>query len=163
MEEPKKYEVQGKLDVVEFTGWLIGESSTETPESLRWIEISIYKTLGGKYIVQRRGRSLVYHYLNCAKASGVFVKGSDLDDDASPCPICEPLEPEEEGFDETIEYRRETTFYSAVVADEPKGVRDTLTLPRSSHLSAVAKEALLRAAEIDPGFGSIINQRITVE
>lgn len=42
---------------VEFTGVLLGRSSSAAPGKTRWAEISIYRTVGGKYIVAGVGRT----------------------------------------------------------------------------------------------------------
>lgn len=42
---------------IRFTGQLLGESSSERPGKSRWIELRIFRTAGGKYIVSGVGRS----------------------------------------------------------------------------------------------------------
>lgn len=53
--------VQDRLREIEFSGRELGRATTEKDDSLRWTEIVIYKTSGGKYIIERLGRSLIYH------------------------------------------------------------------------------------------------------
>ena len=45
------------LNEVQFHGDHIGGSSTQLPESLRWIEIDIYVTVSGKYVAEVIGCS----------------------------------------------------------------------------------------------------------
>lgn len=42
---------------IRFTGILLGESSSEQAGKSRWMELKIYRTSGGKYIVTGVGRS----------------------------------------------------------------------------------------------------------
>lgn len=44
---------------VSFDGVLLGSASSETPDSDRWFEVSIYRTVGGRYLVAGIGRSRV--------------------------------------------------------------------------------------------------------
>lgn len=87
----ERYSVPDKYDDVEFMGELIGASSTENPDSVRWTEINIYRTEHGKYVIHRSGRSVLYHRHDGVCNTGVPRQASTLDQELSvPCARCRP-------------------------------------------------------------------------
>lgn len=150
--------------VLEFVGEKIGHASSEGPHSLRWTEIEIYKTEAGNYVVHRIGVSLVYHSLNgrgknCR--SGRTVEAADVarDIDAEPCPDCQP------DLDAVSRVRQETDRHSAEAVSGAQDLVRALSLTRDNgmtYLSAVAREALLKAAEKDPDLSALTTATVYV-
>lgn len=87
------YEVKDGSRTLQFSGSLLGESSSWRPDSLRWIEFQLYKTESGSYIISRVGVSVVYHGAACELVSKYKLNEAtpdDLRDDAAPCRECIP-------------------------------------------------------------------------
>ena len=149
--------VQDKYDMVEFRGVQLADVSTETPSSVRWTEISIYRTEAGRYIIHRVGRSVLYHDHDSTCNTGVPVAVGDLVnledvevDDLMPCPRCRPgdldwLDPE------TV-ILRELDKHSVDVCDAGQ-VYDRLLLHRAggeTFMSNPAQRAYDTALAADP-------------
>ena len=49
------FEVKDGSRILQFSGRLLGESSSKRGDSTRWIEFKLYKTENGKYILSRVG------------------------------------------------------------------------------------------------------------
>ena len=50
---------------LQFSGTLLGKSSSWRNGSTRWIEFALYKTENGSYVLSRIGVSVVYHGAAC--------------------------------------------------------------------------------------------------
>lgn len=57
--DSEPWEVQDGERVITFSGILLGEATSFAEGKLRWSEVAVYRTDGGKYIVEKVGRSLV--------------------------------------------------------------------------------------------------------
>ena len=72
------YTVQDRKRLIEFSGTLVGFASSSDGNKRRWIDIGIYITEGGKYIVSGVGRTDVDNESDrpwahvCATARGVI-------------------------------------------------------------------------------------------
>lgn len=163
--------VKDRFDVIEFEGILIGSASTrKDTDQDRWTEIKIFKTSTGKYVVQKLGCSVRYHLPaeeNDEKcSSGTYVQGSDLPEDANPCPKCDPEVPEDEDFDEDFQYQLEVTMSSADVVTEPQDIRKSLVITNKQtgkdFLSSVAYTALQEAVRSDKSLLGVFERRINI-
>jgi len=78
----------------QFWGEEIGSVSMETDDSLRWLEIYLYKMTDGtrRYVVHKLGKSLIYHALGgpCARGTPVTPGDARWPEDAEPCSRCHP-------------------------------------------------------------------------
>ena len=86
MEQYRLLNTDGR--VTEFTGVRLAHESSKRPDSLRWTEISLYRTEGGNYIVHKVGRSVVFHEEGKPCSSGEEIPASALDADSKACPRC---------------------------------------------------------------------------
>ena len=59
------FEVKDGARTLQFSGKLLGESSSYRPNSNRWIEFRLYRTQSGSYVLSRIGVSLIYHGAAC--------------------------------------------------------------------------------------------------
>lgn len=146
----KTIRVPDKYDMVEFTGELLADVSTETPSAVRWTEIEIYRTEAGNYVIHRVGRSVLYHVHQGVCNTGVGVKARDLDDDAQPCRRCRP--PEWEDLPDEMLVDQELDKHQVDVCSAHE-VQQRLTLRRpdgSTFMSNPAQRAFTIAAEADP-------------
>jgi len=151
--KPQDYRLPDKYDHVEFTGTLIGESSTETPESTRWTEIRIYRTTGGKYVIYRIGRSVLFHRHDGVCNTGVArqVKDLELDDEiAVPCSKCRPGELDD--LEDTDVVDEELDKHAVTVCDADDVYRQLLLKRRddTTFMSQPARRALEMAVLADP-------------
>ncbi len=66
----------------------------------RWVEFELYALDNGQWLIHRVGRSNVYHRIDTrcttrtGRQSGDPAGANDLPDDAVPCLVCRPEDPE---------------------------------------------------------------------
>jgi hypothetical protein len=87
------FEVKDGSRTLQFSGKLLGESSSQHRSSTRWIEFKLYKTENGSYILSRIGISLVFHSATCALVKRYGLSEAEepqLREDAIPCEECVP-------------------------------------------------------------------------
>lgn len=155
------------LTTYEFEGERIGHASTEHDDSLRWTEVLIFKTSSGRYVVQRLGRSIVYHLLDSSCSSnGDEISGSEISEESEPCDKCNPPVPEAEGFDPEQRFRHEVTISRVDVVDEPSQIRDVLMVVkphREPFLSSVAFSAIQDAVRHDPALIGVFERKVRLD
>lgn len=143
------YSVWNAYEELQFNGTKLAHSSTETPDSLRWIEIEIYKTERGRYVIHRVGVSLVYHKHNgSCTGKGVKTRMADVNSDAMPCKECNPppLQYSEEGFVDAEQDRHTTDVCTASEVHDRLMVKPYRGEP---FLSSPARKALDQAIAAD--------------
>jgi hypothetical protein len=61
-------------------------------DDLRWTEMTIYRTIDGRYVLETIGRSDVYHQVTDPPGCkyGTVTLARDLDSDRRPCVVCKP-------------------------------------------------------------------------
>lgn len=140
---------------IQFNGDKLAHSTTETSDSVRWIEIEIYKTQSGRYVIHRIGVSLVYHKYNgpCV-GKGVKTRLSELDGDVVPCKDCRPPRRSMHGYDEDQDLlvSAEQDRHTADVCSANE-VQDCLMVRPyrgQPFLSSPARKALDQAIAADP-------------
>lgn len=164
MTKPRAFRLKNKDgdDDVEFTGVQLSLATTETPEATRWTEISIYRTEGGRYVIHRCGRSVLFHAHAGTCNTGVPIMIGQLDEfdrnELQPCARCRPGEIVDIELREMID--REVDWYN--VDDCPAAeVAETLKLKRddgTKFISQVAQRALLEAMNVD----AVLRDSVTV-
>ncbi len=55
--DPQEWIVRADSRELRFTGVLLAEAGSDAPGKMRWIELALYKTTGGNYVVERVGRT----------------------------------------------------------------------------------------------------------
>jgi hypothetical protein len=169
----ENYTVQDRVRRLSFQGKLIGKSSTRRSGSLRWTDISIYRTAGGQYIVQREGLSLVYHWENASCARGELISPKELlaegldvppIDQPVACPICDP--PQRDVLSALQSnpgqgFRREVTISSADVTSDPQDIPRHLLF--KGRLTTVGVEALEEAVRNDPALRGTLNHTEVIQ
>ena len=146
-----------------FDGVQLASVSTDDGSLLRWTEITIYRTVAGKYVVEKIGKSLVYHSLDGCDF-GVKIHFDELSDEVQPCPICKP------SFNPTGSVRMETDRYHTVLTENAPALIDACRMTNNDSrsdsygtvfLPNVARRALTQAAELDEGIrDAFLTQRI---
>ena len=62
-----QFEVRDGSRIFAFDGEMLGSVSSHRPSSPRWSEYKLYKTVGGMYILEKIGRSIVVHQPGCPR------------------------------------------------------------------------------------------------
>lgn len=118
----KNYKVKSGSRIFEFDGTLLAESSSQRSDSVRWVEFRLYVTVGGTYVLERVGRSDVFHNLACpvVERNGLKFHPEDaLEGRHFPCLECDP----DEEFD-LIVIEKDRHF--AVTSDDPRTIINAL-------------------------------------
>lgn len=154
-----QHRVMNHLEVIEFDGERVATASTERQDDPRWTEIEIFRTDGGRYVVHRVGRSVVYHVADGPCNFGIGTRGADLPPDAEPCRpsnkrqgrSCRPPAQDDPAFDPDATYEMELDLHSADVC-APEEVPRKLSQWRGGNetMSSVSRRALQEAVDRDP-------------
>jgi hypothetical protein len=146
-----------------FDGVRLASVSTDDGSLLRWTEITIYRTEAGKYVVEKIGRSVVYHSMDGCDF-GIKTDREELIEEAQPCPICKPP------WRPTGPVRMETDRYHTVLTENAPALIDACRMTDNDSrsdsygtvfLPNVARKALTQAAEHDEGIqDAFLTQRI---
>jgi hypothetical protein len=104
----KRFELRDGMQPVTFAGEHLASASSQLDDNSlpRWTELSIYKTVTGKYVLEKIGRSDVYHTSQCKKPGkgalryeSIMDALADVDEHAGesdlpsyflPCETCAP-------------------------------------------------------------------------
>jgi hypothetical protein len=153
------FTIPGQGRPVRFTGTLLAEESTETQNSLRWLELSLYRVdegdKAGQYLLHRVGQSIVFHRPD-ACGYGVPTEWSKVPADAEPCATCQPIEPFLEGPDAKYQVWLESPRHKVIVCSSASDLERALMMKRkdgSQFLSTPASNLLLKAREKDLNIG----------
>jgi len=146
---------------LQFNGKLLGKSSSQKRDSVRWIEFSLYRTESGSYVLSRVGVSVIYHVAACH-----LVKRYNLQEvqtgsvenprDLLPCDQCAPSLAAEVIFPEK-------NRHWAQVSDDPSAVLEALYKYDNSgarYLTHVAQRVLEEASQADRGIESVYKVEI---
>jgi len=143
------HEVKDGSRTLQFSGTLLGESSSYRRGANRWIEFKLYRTENGSYILSRIGVSVIFHAATCSlvKRYGLSEASNvDLKQDAVPCEECSP----DRGMPIVFPEQDRTW---AQVSDDPEPVLDALYKydPQGGarYLTKVAQRLLEQAADED--------------
>lgn len=148
------FRVYDNLEPIEFDGVLLGEGSTETEDAVRWTEVSIYRTDTGRYVINRSGRSVVYHVHQGTCNTGVPRPMDELSEDAQPCTKCRPslhdrIVAMELDFDTTEDCEAGEVYDRLLLHRVDKN-----TGRRTSFLSNPAARAYEQACRADPALAT---------
>lgn len=117
-----RYKVRSGERLLEFDGVKLASSSSQRPDSVRWVDFNLYITVGGSYVLERIGQSDVFHTLACP-----IVERSKLKYDPNDallhrhieCTTCLP----DADYDTVV---IEKPRYFALVTESPAAVLDAL-------------------------------------
>ena len=166
----RRIKVRDGARVVAFTGVRLGFISSERQDSLRWTELSIYRTEGNLFIAHRVGVSCVAHQSSCVVIEGknlpsvVDMKSDEFAlEDRRPCPVCRPKILEEVAID-PASIRGETDRHWAGVCDNAVSLLNALHTMRNGarSLSGLASAVLNQAAEHDAQIDAAMNTELEV-
>ena len=155
MEEERDFRVFDGGREFRFRGVMLGFSSTRREDFDRWRDFTIYRTVGGKYILTDIGRSLIFHEDMCA----TVVKNPQLQpvpyasiaQEQVPCRECMPNY-DDHLHDNSLVYPEQDNPRASVY-DRPDDVIQALSrvdrVTGREHLNRPAREVLEAAAEND--------------
>lgn len=117
-----QYTVRSGERTLKFDGVRLASSTSKKPDSVRWVDFSLYLTEGGAYVLERIGQSDVFHTMACKT-----VENSKLRYDPNDvllhrhveCEICLP----DPDYDTVV---IEKPRYFALVTESPADVLDAL-------------------------------------
>lgn len=152
------HRVQDAARYLEFDGVLLSDVSTEQDTVPRWTEMSLYRTVDGRYVLRVIGRSVVYHVHDGRCNSGIPISVDDIDDDLldelEPCVKCNP-EPLEEftGLMVSLEEDRHTVHVCATADDVVAKLRNPKATGSrgTGMISGPGQRLLAIAASADEG------------
>lgn len=144
------YEVQVDKRTLKFDGVLLAFATSYRPGASRWIEFSLYRTIGGSYVLARVGETRLFHTVDCTitqRSSLVQVPRDSLKTGSVPCELCRP---ERRGFDEDV--FPELPRYWAQRSETAESIVESLYRYDESggrYLTAVAERLLEEASKLD--------------
>ena len=141
------YKVKSGSRIYEFDGTLLAESTSKRSDSSRWIEFRLYVTVGGTYILERVGRSDIFHTLACpvVERNGLkFNPDDQLENRHVACLECDP--------DEDIDLLViEKDRFFAMTSDNPQTIIKALYKKSDNvaYLTKVTERLIEQASEKD--------------
>ena len=81
--------------VLRFSGERVGHASSARHGAQRWSELTLYRTAGGEYILQKTGRSTVAHRPECELVNHRMPSWLEAKEEGkvhrTPCVLCTPV------------------------------------------------------------------------
>lgn len=151
---PVTYQVRDGSRLLTFEGELLGSISSRRDDP-RWTEMAVYRTVGGSYVLEKVGRSVLTHMPGCPEIIGNIPRfqaahpGDDPDDGY----VYHHCVPDIYDFTQLLV---EEDRYWAVIAKDPANIVDALYRRRQGtrHLPRIGIELLEQVSEADPQFGA---------
>lgn len=151
-----------------YEGELVSEAdSARTADQPRWSEFYLYHLDDGRWLIHRIGKSVIYHTLepDHRTATGGLPGETvgtvdDLPDDAEPCDICRPEDPDYLADGQQI--RIETDRHKVDIAATPAEVTEILVTNRRREggttitMSRPVRDLLTQAARRYPEFAEAV-------
>lgn len=163
----QRFELRDGQKPIYVEGWLIADADSQTGNDPRWTELTLYRTLTGKYVLEKIGRSDVFHSARCSrKSKGVMhedlpdaADAKDVDEDAFvQCRDCRPQRDETPVF-------VERDISAVAVYPSADGLVEALFRRDSDnmrYLSRVARALLETAAVNDDEIGRVVSAPATI-
>jgi hypothetical protein len=148
------HQVRDGSRLLQFEGEVLGSISSQR-EDPRWTEITLYRTVGGFYVLEKVGRSVVTHMPGCPEIRGEIPRfqAAHPGDDPDFGYEFHRCVPDEYDFTELLV---EEDRYWAFQTREPAEVVEALYRKRqgSRHLPRIGIDLLEQVTRTDPMFGS---------
>lgn len=176
----QRFEVKDGPRTITFIGWILGEADSRPVDEQpsRWTELALFKTIGGQYLLEKVGRSDVFHNETCEPGKpkkgkrrdnllDAMPESEDADEYAVPedffvpCDKCNP-----DFADQPVWVERD--IFSTSMFSTAQEVLDALYRPdtrNTSHkyLSRVARSLLDQAVEKDDAIRSVLTSPVEVD
>jgi hypothetical protein len=170
----KRFELRDGMQPVTFAGEQLAFASSQPDGDTlpdRWTELAVYKTVTNKYVLEKIGRSNLFHVEGCTvpgkgalRYESVFDALEDVDESASPddleqffvpCTTCNP------SFDSEDPVIVEQDFHQVNRYEDPEQLLEALYHRKGSavrQLSSLSRTLLDLAARKDEGIRLIRNR-----
>jgi hypothetical protein len=166
----KRFTLRDGMQPVTFAGEQLATASSQVDDNPlpRWTELGIYRTVTGKYVLEKIGRSDVFHTGSCSKPGkgamrfdSILDALADVDADADendlssyfvPCEVCHP------SFESEDPVVVEQDMHSVDAFESPERLLDALYYRKNGtvrSLSNLSRTLLDAAAKKDPGIARI--------
>lgn len=160
-----KYEVRDRGRVLTFNGLVLAEATSRKDDSPRWTELRLYQTVGGGYVLEKVGRSVVTHMPGCSAARGLlprFQAAYPGDDPEVGFEYCDCV-PDEYDFTKLlVEASRFWALHTTSAAEVIDSLRLRMRGVDNPRIPWVAKSLLDSAALIDAEFGKLWTVQVAV-
>lgn len=165
----ERFNIKDGQRPITFVGTELASADSQTGNEKRWTELTVYRTNTGKYVLEKVGRSDVFHSPLCTRRSKGKeyphldaaldeILGDDADDESIeerfiPCEDCTP------NFDVEPAWVEQDIPSVAVVESAQELVKSLYHRDTGStkFLSRVARELLEKAAVNDADIASIMS------
>ena len=117
-----RYQVKSGQQTLEFDGEKLATSSSQKPDSVRWVDFNLYITDAGTYVLERIGQTDVFHTMACKVVEKNKLKYDPKDPLLKRHVECEICLPDADYDTVVIEKPR----YFALVTDSPAAVINAL-------------------------------------
>lgn len=158
----QQFDVRDNSRHLTFTGVKLAASSSNSGEDLRWTDFTLWRTSTGKFVLQKVGRSVIFHSDRCRRRSkGDRYDGlSDVNEvkEFSPCPSCKPTK-------SVTPVWVERDIFQAVVHEDASALLRALYRTDDDgvpYLSRVARTLLESASKTDSDISRAFNAAIDV-
>ncbi len=150
-----------------FDGELLASiSSRESVSKDRWTDMSVYRTTGGSYILEKVGRSVRLHMPGCSEIINdlpLFQQehpGEDPEEGYSWCEACSPPIGEEYDFPSLLV---ESNRYWATISTDPEVIIDALWRKREGYrrLPRISVQLLTDLCLVEPAFETWRTERVS--
>lgn len=148
--EGKGYYVKGKGEALWVKGEILSHVSSRVREP-RWVEFTLFKSVTDQYVVERVGKSIVFHNEDCYLVNKNHLSSvpySEVPANYVPCNKCRPSRIDLEGL-----YPERDRPY-LITCETPRGVIRFLEQVDDDdlrYLTNIARKLLSEAAEKDSG------------
>lgn len=150
-----EYQVRDGSRLLTFEGQRLGHISSRRPGIARWTEMTVYKTVGGSYVLEKVGRSILTHSPGCSAILSELPRfqdahpGDDPDEDYE----YHDCVPDVYDFPSLL---AEEDRYWAIISDDPAKIVDALYRRREGtrHLPRISIELLEEISANHPEFGT---------
>lgn len=169
--DAQRYDILDGKRHITFEGWRIGEATSRTESSDRWIDMALYVSAAGTYVLSKVGCSDVFHVGACRRPSKGQRKeslaealteddaGYDPKDIFVPCRECRP------DFDATPVWV-ETDMPSVQLFTTVELLFDALQQKKGGSvrsLSRVSRALLEEAREWDPAVARLLDTPMEIQ
>ena len=138
---------KSKNAVIDFDGEKIASSTSYKDGSYRWVEFNLYLTEVGNYVLERVGRSDIFHVLGCEVANRNNLKFDPdylLENRHMACEVCQPDE-----YNDVLVL--EEPRYFGLWSDSPDAILEALHRKKdgSKYTTLVTERLLEEASQHD--------------
>jgi len=159
--EGERFNIQDGQRPLTFLGEMLASTDSQSGSDVRWTELTLYRTNTGKYVIEKVGRSDVFHSDVCRRRSkgqrydrlsDAAATSEDVEDAFVPCDECRPRFNVEPAWVERDIFTA-SVYESAPALIESLYKRDSDNM---MYMSRVARTLLEAAAKEDDDVATVM-------